>query len=183
MDESPEGKELRSYVEKLRAPVVVDPGIRERVMRAARETGAPPRASWLERSVAARLRGPLFGALALTAAAVVLVVASTRGARRDDGSRTAAESPGVVQFVVVASGAKRVTLVGDFNGWDPAANPLRPAGAAGVWMANVALPPGRYHYTYMVDGAHWLTDPAAPRATSDDYGPPSSVLTVMRRGL
>jgi len=42
----------------------------------------------------------------------------------------------------------------------------------------VPLAPGRYRYAFLVDGSRWLADPAAPRARDDEFGTPSSVVTV-----
>jgi hypothetical protein len=88
-----------------------------------------------------------------------------------------------VQFVLAAPGASQVNLVGDFNGWDSAATPLKPVGAAGVWAVEVWLPSGRHEYAFVVDGREWRSDPAAPRALANDYGAPNSVITVGARSL
>ncbi|OLD94921.1 MAG: hypothetical protein AUG79_07280 [Gemmatimonadetes bacterium 13_1_20CM_4_69_16] len=83
------------------------------------------------------------------------------------------------QFVVVAPRAARVALVGDFNDWDAARTPMRPSQRGGpVWTAVVPLSPGRYRYAFLVDGSRWLADPAAPAARDDEFGTPSSVVTV-----
>ena len=50
-----------------------------------------------------------------------------------------------------APGAREVSLVADFNGWDPEAHPLAPA-RDGWWQAEVRLPAGSYAYAYLVDG-------------------------------
>jgi hypothetical protein len=79
-----------------------------------------------------------------------------------------------VEFVLRTSADSTVALVGDFNDWDPSATPLRSS-------AVVPLRPGRYHYTFVVDGTQWRRDPAAPRALEDDFGTPTSVITVAQR--
>ena len=84
----------------------------------------------------------------------------------------------VVQFVLVAPGARTVALVGDFNGWDAAATPLSASRSAGLWSVALPLLPGRHQYAFVVDGVRWVADPAAPRALGDDFGAPSSVVTV-----
>lgn len=86
-----------------------------------------------------------------------------------------------VQFVVTAPGATRVALVGDFNEWNPMATALRATERAGVWSVIVPLAPGRHEYAFVVDGERWMHDPAAPRAASDDFGRPNSVVTVPER--
>jgi len=86
-----------------------------------------------------------------------------------------------VEFVLLAPGATQVMLVGDFNGWSPAATPLRASERQGIWSVTVPLTPGRHEYAFLVDGKHWLPDPRAPRAPTDDFGAPNSVLTVTER--
>jgi 1,4-alpha-glucan branching enzyme len=82
-------------------------------------------------------------------------------------------------FVVVAPHAARVSLVGDFNDWNAARTPMRRLGSgSAVWTTVVPLAPGRYRYAFLADGSRWLADPAAPLARDDEFGPPSSVVTV-----
>jgi len=50
-----------------------------------------------------------------------------------------------VQFAVWAPNAKFVSVIGDFNGWDPAANPMVPS-SVGVWEA--FIPNVRQGHTY-----------------------------------
>ena len=38
-----------------------------------------------------------------------------------------------VHFAVWAPNAESVAVIGDFNGWDPTAHPLRPRGTSGIW--------------------------------------------------
>src|SRR5262249_19670849 len=53
-----------------------------------------------------------------------------RRAHRFLGAHLAA---GGVRFAVWAPNAQRVSVVGDFNGWNPDADPMRPRGSTGVW--------------------------------------------------
>jgi hypothetical protein len=85
-----------------------------------------------------------------------------------------------VEFVLRTAADSAVALVGDFNDWDPEATPLRPT-ADGLWSVVVPLRPGRYRYTFIVDGTRWHRDPSAPRALEDDFGAPTSVITVAQR--
>jgi hypothetical protein len=146
-------------VAHLREPVRIDPALDERVMAeiAALRPPAP-----LRRLI------PFAG---LAAAAAVLAVVFV--------ARPRVPSTRELQFVLVAPQAATVSLVGDFNDWDAARTPMRPLRSDGpVWSAVVPLAPGRYHYAFLVNGSRWLADPAAPRASDDGFGTPSSVVTV-----
>ena len=85
-----------------------------------------------------------------------------------------------VEYVLRTAAVSAVALVGDFNDWDPDATPLRPASDS-LWSVVVPLAPGRYRYTFIVDGTRWYRDPSAPRALEDDFGTPTSVITVAHR--
>jgi hypothetical protein len=154
--------ELRSLVARLREPVAASPGFTERVLAAMRGARVPSRNGrhwWAAAGAVAAL---------LAAAALLPLV-----------QQPAPERARPVPFLLVAPHAARVAIVGDFNDWDPAATPLHPAGGEAWWVV-VPLRPGRYRYSFVVDGVRWLADPAAPRAVDDDFGPESSVLTVLR---
>lgn len=83
-----------------------------------------------------------------------------------------------VKFVLVAPQASHVTVVGDFNGWNPVAHPMERIG--GTWSVTVPLEAGRHEYSFVVDGKHWMPDPAAPLAADDGFGVTNSVLLVSR---
>jgi 1,4-alpha-glucan branching enzyme len=80
-------------------------------------------------------------------------------------------------FRVRTPQAHSVALVGAFNGWDPAAEPLRPAGD-GWWEASRTLPAGTHAYAYVVDGA-WLTPPEAVATEDDGFGGRNGLLVVL----
>lgn len=51
-----------------------------------------------------------------------------------------------VQFAVWAPNAERVSVVGDFNGWDGRAHPMRVRGGTGVWELFIpGIGPGAYY--------------------------------------
>jgi hypothetical protein len=149
---------VERVIQHLRRPVAIDPMVDARVMREIVQ--APPR----ERRV-----NPLWAILA--AAAVVAMVLIARPWNRNGASR--ADN---LQFVFVAPQAASVVLVGDFNDWDPARAPMQTA--HGVWATVVQLAPGRYRYAFLVNGVEWRADPSAPAANDDEFGTPSSVVTV-----
>ena len=83
----------------------------------------------------------------------------------------------VVRFELSAPTASRVTLVGSFNEWNPAATPLQRDSSTGKWIVSLRLPPGRHVYAFVVDG-DVKADPTAPRAADDDFGSANSVVLV-----
>jgi hypothetical protein len=95
-------------------------------------------------------------------------------------SESADVAPLPVQLVLRAPAAHRVAVVGDFNGWDAAANTLARDPASGLWSATVALRPGRHVYAFIVDDSVWVRDPRMPQARDADFGRPGSVLLVGR---
>jgi hypothetical protein len=92
----------------------------------------------------------------------------------------AAESRAVaVPLVFDAPGAKAVTVVGDFNDWDPTVTPMQRFGGDGPWTATVLAKPGRHVYAFVVDGV-LSADPRAPKTRDLDYGGEASVLMVTK---
>ena len=174
---------LRRAADAARRPVAVDPRARARLDHALRreaEGGLVGRAlRWLLRPT---VRLSPLGAMGMATAVAVLALAlgTWLGSARQGRALADAGAPDAlrVQFVLVAPSASQVSLVGDFNGWNPAATPLRPTGRGGVWTVDVPLKAGRYTYSFLVNGAVWQRDPAAPVASCDDFGRPSSVILV-----
>jgi chromosome partitioning protein len=76
--------------------------------------------------------------------------------------------------------ASDVRIAGDFNGWVPDKNVrslVQAEGAERVWTKILHLPPGTYHYRYVVDG-EWREDPENPEAAPGPVGGRNSVLVV-----
>jgi chromosome partitioning protein len=77
-------------------------------------------------------------------------------------------------------GASDVRIAGDFNGWVPDKNVrslVQAEGSERVWTKILHLPPGTYHYRYVVDG-EWREDPTNPQAEPGPVGGRNSVLVV-----
>jgi len=80
-------------------------------------------------------------------------------------------------FRLHAPDAEQVSLVGDFNGWDPAVDPLVPAGG-GWWQTARSLPAGTHAYAFVVDG-RWRTPPEAEATEPDGFGGRNGLLMVL----
>ena len=81
-----------------------------------------------------------------------------------------------VTFFCDAPGAEAVSLVGDFNGWDSAATPMRRT-PDGRWTAGLELHHGHHRYLFVVDGTPTL-DPNAIGVTRNDRNEPVSLIAV-----
>jgi chromosome partitioning protein len=99
------------------------------------------------------------------------------------GAAAAAPAPGSEREVVVRyrdPAASDVRIAGDFNGWVPDKNVrslVQAEGIERVWTKILRLPPGTYHYRYVVDG-EWREDPENPQAEAGPVGGRNSVLVV-----
>jgi 1,4-alpha-glucan branching enzyme len=81
-----------------------------------------------------------------------------------------------VSLELVLPLAKTVYVAGSFNEWKPDQTPLVSTGN-GRWIGNLAVPPGRHEYLFVVDG-QWLPDPNARETVQNPFGGKNSVLTV-----
>lgn len=81
-----------------------------------------------------------------------------------------------VNFICNAPQAKSVSLVGDFNGWNPLAHRMRQMPDR-AWLILVELPHGHHRYGFLVDGVMTL-DPRAQGITRNDRGERVSLIPV-----
>lgn len=81
-----------------------------------------------------------------------------------------------VLFRLYRPDAQIISLVGDFNSWNPE-NDLMKRGDDGVWRLEKRLPRGEYRYKYIIDGK-WQADVYNPLSASDNTGDICSVLRV-----
>jgi hypothetical protein len=186
MHESPDDPLIARVADALRRPAPLSPDFDARVMAAVRRAAPPlPVRAWRWLREPRVIAVSPIGGLAMAAgiAGVMFVgvwSAWTSDVRRqasDVSVSAAAAGRSVVTFMLVAPAARSVALAGDFNDWDAARTPLRREGS-GLWTLDVPLVPGRYLYAFVVDGGRFVADPAAPRAGGDDFGTPTSVVTV-----
>ncbi|HYV99713.1 MAG TPA: isoamylase early set domain-containing protein [Gemmatimonadaceae bacterium] len=156
---------------------------RDRVVREAMATPVlQPRTRWAL-PVAAAVVGALLGGSAVYAvmhrdaatAAATAAAPRVAGLARSAVNASSRDVP--VRFTLRAPDAVTVTIVGDFNGWQRDALPLRRSRDGTTWTVDVPLRPGRYTYAFLVDGV-LSRDPAAPQVRDTDFGAANSVVMV-----
>ncbi|HEX3800382.1 MAG TPA: isoamylase early set domain-containing protein [Verrucomicrobiae bacterium] len=81
-----------------------------------------------------------------------------------------------VNFVCNAPEAKAVTLIGDFNDWDPNAYPMKRQ-PDGAWHVQIPLNHGHHHYQFLVDGKPTL-DPRAQGIARNEQNEKVSLMSV-----
>jgi 1,4-alpha-glucan branching enzyme len=70
-----------------------------------------------------------------------------------------------------------ISVVGEFNGWDPFAHPLKRR-SNGTRSVSVELEPARsYRFKYLAADGSWLTDPDA-ESVDNGHGDVDSVVSV-----
>jgi hypothetical protein len=183
---------LEHVVAVARRPVAMGPAARRRLLVALRTEVLPsrtqPRWAWLTDTRSLRLSPLASAALAAGLVGVGVLFGLDLGSPRLVADAPSGQQPSLspprdpvrdgVKFVLVAPQAARVSLVGDFNRWDPAATPMERTPTGGTWSVVVPLSVGRHEYAFVVDGKQWLPDPSAPLAPVDGLGAPNSVVLV-----
>ena len=82
-----------------------------------------------------------------------------------------------VRFAVADTGVP-LSVVGDWNDWDPYSHPLRRR-SNGTRSVIVHLPSGTaYRFRYLADGGRFLDDPDMERSEPNGYGEQHGILTV-----
>lgn len=93
-------------------------------------------------------------------------------------TKPASGSRHFVRLVHTAPDAGAVSVIGDFNGWDPDATPMSHRVASGVWEVWLDVAEGRHRYLFLVDGVTRTTDPFSAETVQDGRGGEVSVLHV-----
>ncbi|MEP6762702.1 MAG: isoamylase early set domain-containing protein [Gemmatimonadaceae bacterium] len=142
--------------------------VRRRVMTPAATIGGPAKRNWI--------------AAAVAVAAIFIVSLTMRSSTNKSGSDTADSIEPIGTVTPVDNGAAflfklsfpkgtaKVSVVGDFNGWDTAATPMTQSSKEGAWSAKITLLPGRHVYAYIVNGEKWTIDPLAPQVPDAGFG-------------
>ena len=88
------------------------------------------------------------------------------------------EDKGSVKLTFSVCSDDPVSVVGDFNGWDPDANPLRPR-SNGHRSATIAVPlDAQFRFRYLADGGRWFDDPDADWYEPDQFGDQHGVIVA-----
>jgi len=81
-----------------------------------------------------------------------------------------------MNFICNAPQAQSVSLVSDFNKWNPASHPMKRM-PDGAWLLMVELKHGHHRYAFLVDGNLTL-DPRAQGITRNDKGERVSLVPI-----
>jgi diguanylate cyclase (GGDEF)-like protein len=73
------------------------------------------------------------------------------------------------------SGVRSCSVVGNFNGWDPLADPMNAQEDGAFWL-KVGLIPGTYEYKFVINNDSWIPDPLAQESITDGYWGHNSIL-------
>ncbi|OHD69412.1 MAG: hypothetical protein A2W19_05760 [Spirochaetes bacterium RBG_16_49_21] len=84
-----------------------------------------------------------------------------------------------VEFRIYNPHARFVSIVGDFNNWNPE-NDLLTKGRDGIWRLQKKLFPGVYRYKYVIDG-DWVPDYYNSISGSDNTGEICSIIEIGQR--
>lgn len=82
----------------------------------------------------------------------------------------------LVDFFCRAPQARSVSLVGDFNDWQPAAHPMNRM-PDGAWILRLELPHGHHQYQFLIDGKPTL-DPNAMGKVHNERNETVSLIAI-----
>jgi 1,4-alpha-glucan branching enzyme len=85
------------------------------------------------------------------------------------------DAQGVVHFGVWAPNAQGVSVIGDWNGWNPEADPMSQSDDSGVWRVSVGIAQPGQRYKYRIVGRNgYVIDKADPLALQSELPPGTS---------
>jgi 1,4-alpha-glucan branching enzyme len=95
------------------------------------------------------------------------------------GAHPAPEGEPRTRFAVWAPQARRVSVVGEWNGWDGRAHPMERAEGSGVWVGWAPAPAGSL-YKYEIEGADGSVAQRADPMAQSTEGPDGTASRVFR---
>ena len=81
-----------------------------------------------------------------------------------------------IPFICTAPDAEQVTIMGDFNDWDPASHPMKRQ-PDGAWRVEIPLNHGHHHYLFVINGKPTL-DPRAQGVARNEKNEKVSFIAV-----
>lgn len=159
------------------------PGITAAVMRRIQPKQISRRQKWTRRLLMA---WPLLPVRAITAvAAVVLIVGSFAAkefyaGRKLPATGVTATDHGrmAVTLVLDWPAARKVTVIGSFNHWNPDGYQMHRNSAEAPWQLILELGQGKYQYAFVIDDQRVVPDPGALWLVDDGFGNRNSALIV-----
>jgi hypothetical protein len=92
---------------------------------------------------------------------------------------TGNESTITIHLMIEVPGASTVSVVGDWNGWNPGIDMLKDPEGDGIWEIKLRLDKNNeYRYQFLINGREWVPDPASPVQVDDGFGGINSVLEI-----
>ena len=86
-----------------------------------------------------------------------------------------------VIFRFYSPSAKKVSIAGDFNGWDKNKDFMIPdKNNPGYFTLKLSLKEGEYAYKFVIDSKKWVVDKYATKFVDDGFGGKNSVIVVKR---
>lgn len=78
----------------------------------------------------------------------------------------------------LANGAKKASLVGEFNDWDSTANPMKALKSGGFSLQIDLEKDKEFQFRYLLDGETWVNDDEADAYVASEYGNKNCVVTT-----
>jgi enterochelin esterase family protein len=100
-----------------------------------------------------------------------------------DSFMTAAEPLGfpltedtLAHFIFLGDGGSGISVPGDFNSWQPAADPMIKVNGSGFYyLTRIFEGDARLDYKFIRNGSQWILDPLNPHTVTGGYGPNSEL--------
>lgn len=83
-----------------------------------------------------------------------------------------------VTFVLPADAPRPLTVVGDFNQWNPSANPFQRSNNGSYATTLVLDANRRYAFRYLCDNGRWLNEGFADAFETNGFGTDNSILIL-----
>jgi hypothetical protein len=80
-----------------------------------------------------------------------------------------------LKFYALSENPKTVAVAGDFSDWNTLQMEKKDGNS---WVITLKVKPGKYQYSFVIDGEEWIPDPDSYRRIEDGFGGVNSVLVV-----